>query len=172
MQQCVRGYLFAPGSGYALGDWREMSSCAHFFINESSVRMPLHIVLYDDCERVEIVERSRGDTHVVRVANADELLRFLGSHVPTGPQLEYHRSVEQSFINERDQLEAIRLVHIEAAEACVMPEDVARLAATVADSMRVNLQVISCAGRRNVVNKTLYMLRLALEASLPAPTEF
>ena len=159
MQQCVRGYLFAEGSGYTADDWSEMSSSAYFFINKSSIRVPLHIVLYDDCERVEVAEHNGVDKTVISVTNAEELCSFLTAQVPTGERLDSIRR-------------AVKLEHIEAAEACVLPEDVTRLAAAIAELMRANLEVVSCTGRRNVVNKALYMLKLTLEATLPMPTEF
>ena len=159
MQQCVRSYLFAEGSGYTADDWREMSSSAYFFINKSSIRVPLHIVLYDDCERVEVAEHNGVDKTVISVTNADELCSFLTAQGPTGELLDSIRR-------------AVKLAHIEAAEACVLPEDVTRLAAAIAELMRANLEVVSCTGRRNVINKALYMLKLTLEATLPMPTEF
>ena len=166
MQQCVRSYLFAEGSGYTADDWREMSSSAYFFINKSSIRVPLHIVLYDDCERVEVAEHNGVDKTVISVTNADELCSSLTAQVPTGERLDAIRRAV------KDSIKSMRLEHIEAAEACVLPEDVTRLAAAIAELMRANLEVVSCTGRRNVVNKALYMLKLTLEATLPMPTEF
>jgi len=168
MQQCVRSFLFAQDSGYASGDWREMKTSAHFFINEST--LPLNIVLYDDGERIEIVDRT--NTHSVQAANTDELLHFLGAHVPTGARLDDLRRAEETALDERDRLEAVRLTRMDAAEACVQAEDVARLAVIVADSMSRNLDVITVSGRQSLTRKTLHMLQLALEAALPAPTEY
>jgi hypothetical protein len=171
--QCVRDYLFAPKSGYACSDWREMKTLAHFlFINESPlVRLPLQIALRDD-DSVEIMERSGGVTHTLRVANPVELLRFLAAHVPTGGRLAEHRHAARVAIEERDKLEAVRFARVKAAEECVQPEDVSRLVATVSDSMRNNLDVITVTGRASLMRKTLYMVQLALEAALPAPTEY
>jgi len=172
MQQCVRDYLFAPGSGYASGDWREMRSSGHFFINESSLRMPLHIVLYDDGERVEIEEHGAGGKTVISVANQDELRRFLAARVPTGARLEELRRAASISLEQRDRLESMRFARIRAADACVQPEDIARFAASISDSMRRNLDVITVSGRQSLARRTLYMLELALEAALPTPTEY
>jgi len=172
MQQCVRDYLFAHDSGYTCGDWREMRASAYFFINESSLRTPLNIVLYDDGERVEIVERSGCDKTTKSVANADELWRFLASHVPVGEQLEGLRRAAKDSLDAQVRIEAVRNARVKTAEACVQPEDVARLAGIIADSMKRSLQVITVTGRQSLIRKTMFMLELSLDAALPAPTEY
>ena len=172
MQQRVRDFLHASGSGYANGDWREMQSSAYFFINESSYRVPMNFVLYDDGERIEIIEGRRGGTHAARVTNANELHDFLAAHVPTGGRLEELRRAANATAYEQERIEAVRLAHVKATEACVRADDVAQFAAMIACAMRNNLNVVTVSGRQSLIRKTVYMVQATLEAALPAPTEY
>ena len=172
MQQRVRDFLRAPGSGYTDGDWREMQSSAYFFINESSYRVPMNIVLYDDGERIEIVEGKKGGTHVSRVTNANELYDFLAARVPTGGRLEELRRAANAIAFDQERIEAVRLARVKDAEACVRAEDVAHFVATVTAAVRTNVTVVTVTGRQSLIRKALYMVQATLEAALPAPTEY